>query len=272
MGNKVPHRVIRCIIGAVLPEEAYNSTVCLGSRRRRRFFPCGTGTVFKSGGEVLCVTAAHVIEEAKRTGGSLYIIDKSRSIYPVIGNVDEDWNDQVYLTPNSMDMVVIRIPQKAGRQLLRFPLLELSLARALKETALGAYCLIGYTAPCFSRGQGPLHLPAWIYDGPTLALHNYDRSLHLLFKWTEPDFSFPSLLGAKSVFVGIPHGMRGMSGGSVWGLDSKIGNKWDSEGRWTIVGFQTGLYPETGVVKATRWANVVPFVQGKARLLSRWEN
>ncbi|MBW2025833.1 MAG: hypothetical protein JRI90_10680 [Deltaproteobacteria bacterium] len=63
--------------------------------------------------------------------------------------------------------------------------------------------------------------------------------------------------------MNFPEGLSGMSGCSVWKLAShRDCPDTASMGSQRIVALQTGLYPESRIVKATKWTVVLALLNG----------
>ena len=244
----------------------YRSTVVVGAIGSDQFYPLGTGTFFRTTSGVVCVTAAHVISKVGLCGGVLGIIDCEGHVLPIYKAVAPGGEGIVRLAPDPADVAVIRLPEPLPETLHADSILHWPEGHAEEDASDVSFCFLGFSInalggpwQCASIPQSiPFHFVAGAYEGPTKGLANYNPHLHLLFvpgrlcnRAEKQD------VWASSFLLDFPYGMGGMSGCTVWKLNgTRDRMSQPAEDSQKIVALQTGLYPSTRIVKATKWTVV----------------
>ncbi|MBW1731735.1 MAG: hypothetical protein JRH08_12630 [Deltaproteobacteria bacterium] len=277
VSTTAPRRYVRCSTDVCLPTEAYTSTVAIGVRCKDTFHPLGTGTLFQADTGPVCVTAAHVVKQAQLGPGELCIRAKGSQLFAIQNNEIGEDDSHILLAPEPLDVAVIPLPRIVVDVLGKRALLHSSHVTADKGPSKGVYCLLGY--PEHASGNSisiedqtesvPLHFITYGYGGTTQGLGSYHQRFHLLLAWSPPHTRGRSKIHkeaasiSQEVFVNFPEGLSGMSGCSVWKLAShRDCPDTASMGSQRIVALQTGLYPESRIVKATKWTVVLALLNG----------
>ena len=101
-----------------------------------------------------------------------------------------------------------------------------------------------------------------MFRGDTTALEGYNEKLHILLDARDEelygqDGSEQTLRVAHGVRVPFASALEGISGSAVW----RLGRPHLKVEQWTaaenrVVGVQTSVYPQRGVIRVTRWGAV----------------
>jgi hypothetical protein len=107
---------------------------------------------------------------------------------------------------------------------------------------------------------------AFVYDGDTSGLPNYEPQIHVLIDGADDhlrdgDGKRMSIRGAHNVRVSVTSAFPGMSGCGVW----RVGNPQSPPSCWQpgdarLVGIQTSVYEQSAVIKATRCVALTTFI------------
>lgn len=280
--HKRPKRYVRCSIGLFLGRRIYNSTVIVGIVLDDLFHPLGTGTLFRTKSRVICITAAHVVRQARQSEGPIGIVCRDSRLLLIHPGDDSDSSAAIRLAPEPADAALIQLPSGISGSISMNPILDWPMDEEETSPAEVVYCLLGYSVNTLKgpwsrysmpQTMPPSHFTATQYEGVTQGLAGYHPYFHLLFGFgwhtsaeRGPEVSgTEDFLGGTSLLVDFPSGMAGMSGCTVWKLKpvnaGQPGRVKEPQG---IVALQTGLYASTRIIKATRWAVVSSLLQPEA--------
>lgn len=244
-------------INSAIPAMAWDATVNIVIVLREELHQFGTGTLLKIADDVFLVTAAHVVQIAIEQGNSLcFAVDKN--FIPIYGI----WACSPGHTPS--DVAIMRLHPEISQKLTNVSFVRLHDIDFTSDLSSGVFCLCGYptilstpsTAKDPTMNSQPFQYATYTYEGETNTLDNYQDKYHLLLNAdgiysSKKSTYFQDRRGTIHQF---PQDLGGMSGCSVW----KIGNRDKSKSKWSpsrakIVAVQTSVYPNTKIIKATRW-------------------
>lgn len=219
--------------------------------------PIGMGLLLEIAGLRFVVTARHVAEQMRESNSGGCTGDGHRGV-----NLDGAWK----LSHPTPDIAVNQI-SSASQELLR----SKRYVRVIdfispKASAPPRYTIMGCpqvwskgaTAPALGQ-MGEITLVTPAYTGETSGVDDYDPKIHLLLEAdpagltinAEP-WTFTTESGHPLEF---PRDLRGISGAPVWTFDDPSG------GSPRVVGIQTGVYHEQGLIKVTKISYICHFLR-----------
>ena len=245
-------------VRAELLPTIWNCTVPLFVEQGDAIRQSGTSTLLRIADRLFLVTAAHVLLDAKKASVTL----RARShelratLMPLIGRFIHLRSD----SENVFDSAVMELNAETAVALSGYQPVSLSDIDRQQQATDDLYIVAGF--PCELAREGtkdgsPVKLTRFFgftypYRGSTSRLTNYDPRHHVLLDARRE-------YAATIVGDGSPPGsFKGLSGCSLWKVNATIVDR----GKWKpshakIIAVQTSEYTDPGVLKGTKWSNLV---------------
>lgn len=258
------HAAVAARIDALMPWQlAWGSTVAFLVVRGRSLHVFGSGTLLRIADESLLVTATHVIEEAKAKDMHIILADKQNKtdLIPLVA-------DGILGDRDGLDVAVLQLRSQVVERIEDNAFLRLDSVSYEPNLSDAMFTVLGFPAimACHESGRISItkyHHIAPAYEGSTSALDRYNERVHFL---VAADLSEAMTMDGKPVEfryrsgepAPFPKELGGISGGSVWLLAT---NPDDARkrlpGSARMIGVDTGVYPTSKCIKASRWSVVV---------------
>ncbi|MGJ9419412.1 hypothetical protein ACHAC9_16875 [Massilia sp. CMS3.1] len=222
------------------------------------------------------VTAAHVALAAQKMEGSPGIVAlKAGSHTPLSGEWTLSASDSGTLQGDKYDIAVYRLNDNEHQRLAGCDFVRISDVDFTSDLSNGYFVLCGFPSvwsessdsPSATMVLKPLLYGAWTYAGSSSGLQGFDTNHHMLLH-ASPDIMLDhegrnaSMRTRSNHWVGMPGGLRGISGCSVWmiGDITLPANTWSRQ-RARIVGVETGVYEgAVPTIKASKWRAVLSLI------------
>lgn len=256
-------------LATFVPRFAWDSVVPLLVRRGERLCAHGTGTLFTVGRESFIVTAGHVIRTANDDNLSIYAstpaTDFVQLVCPRICSAENQYGS----SEDPFDVAVFHLNSELLTRFEGGRFLRVSDVRFDLNVEFGVFTAFGYPAIWTQPNrQAPSVLNAkafefttYTYEGSTRALGGFEQRFHLALNATldesrDENAQSVQFTYANGVRARFPADLAGVSGCPVWHIGDRRAklDEWTAEPR--LVAVQTAVYPDKGVMKATRWIAV----------------
>lgn len=265
-------RSINSTIAPLIPSYAWQSTVALVVADPPAVRLLATATLFQLADVRFVVTAAHAVRRASAAGKTVGISGGENGHFMALPGQWMCSGDGRDLDLH--DVAVLRMPDNLAQRLEDVSCLRLSEVSLDEPDPRGVYALLGYpgvwTSPSVGDGVPltvrPLEITTYAFDGDRSTISDYNPRLHILLGLGQEDLTGPD--GTPLQFVdrmrqpvGLPLGIKGMSGCSVWyigNLDTPIETWGVRPAR--LEGVQTTAYRFHQAVRATRWISVTTLI------------
>ena len=261
---------VNSLLNAAIPD-VLSSSVLIVAAKRPRFGPFATGVLFQVADVCFVITAAHAIRDAYKAsvtigmecdGNSFFVFHRDFSLLDVASFKDFD------------DTIDIALYQLSDGEIDR-----LTSKRFLRQSDVGnvsdnGICTVfGYpgvltNSPTEGDRLEPrgLTLTVPVYTGSTASLLTFDLRYSFLLdpNWRSSGVDGQDLqmsdLSARALNTSRDY--KGMSGGPVWMIATSGTNpiSWHRD-LPKLVGLQIGVYPESGLLRVTRWSTVLGFIK-----------
>lgn len=256
-----------------LPNRPLDSTVSIVVASQGAVFQLGTGILFQVADTYFVVTAAHVLEEPHRWGRTIGISGADRNFIATGGT----WVASVPEaegSPDPLDVAVYCLPEAARERLRGKRFLRASDVDFGSPPRMALYSLCGFPGawslpsrrPDEEVRLGPLEYVGSSYDQTPNGLVGFDPHYHILIDarsdyLTTPDGYETDFTGRTGESLPLKVALKGVSGAAVWcvgDLDIPV-EQWGRTGP-RVVAVQTGVYSESEVIRATKWAAVATLI------------
>ena len=243
----------------LVPDKIWDSTVSLAIvHNEAELHQFGTGTLLRVGDYYFVVTAGHVVRQASENNRALLIPTNQRPFIQLQGG---------YCSDDGQDIGVIQLTPSNADQLHGKSFLQLLDVAFDDDLASGTFGIFGYPGRLAQPGTPnnsqmilqPFQYITYAFDGAVDALGNYDRKLHLLLKADaiaaeDSNGNAFAILDRQGSPLEFPSDLGGISGCSVWMLGSSDKSTSDLGKKYPkVVAVQTAVYPDSRIIKATRW-------------------
>lgn len=263
-------------IDASIPSLIPNSTVAVTCTQGKSVVQIGSGTLLAIADAYFLVTAAHVALAAQKMEGSPGIVAlKAGSHTPLSGEWTLSASDSGTLQGDKYDIAVYRLNDNEHQRLAGCDFVRISDVDFTSDLSNGYFVLCGFPSvwsessdsPSATMVLKPLLYGAWTYAGSSSGLQGFDTNHHMLLH-ASPDIMLDhegrnaSMRTRSNHWVGMPGGLRGISGCSVWmiGDITLPANTWSRQ-RARIVGVETGVYEgAVPTIKASKWRAVLSLI------------
>ena len=262
-------RIQECV-----PRHGWDATVGIVVANKPVVYPLGTGTLFEVAGVHFVVTAGHVIRGVYENGKTIGITDADKSFISTPGDWTISAPGKPELREDPFDLALFPLPSESvtklhGKRFLRVEDIDF---RTQSSTAV--FSLLGYPGIWATPSREddnpvilkPLEYTTWAYDGEIKSLIGYDPAYHLLLGFDSATST--NLDGTKAEFIkkngelaSMPRDLGGISGCGVWVVGDLAMplEQWPNKSP-KVVGVETGIYHQSRVVRATRWAAVTTLI------------
>jgi hypothetical protein len=215
----------------------------------------GTGAFFRVSGRSFLVTAAHVLEDAKKDNYLLRILDGGATLESQSGCKDvalPKW--KAYVGQSPADVAVVPLSDEVLAALPSRRFLGPSEV-AVRAARPGGCWVMGFPAESVEYPDArkrmtlkPFLIASPLIDAPP-SLDDYDERFHFLLDAQRDQLRWPDGTAAE-----MPLALHGISGCPVWQV------LWP-DGRWQpeharIIGVQIGYFRKRSAVLATHWGAV----------------
>lgn len=256
-------------IDSFIPPKAKESTVAIVLIHGAVLHQFGTGTLFRIADHSFLVTAAHVVEEARKYEG-LCIPTADGSFVQIHGKWICSSKGQYGTATDLFDIAVLRLSSSTVVRLDDESFLRLDGIGFNEDLSSGIFCLFGYPALWSQPSTDEnirlkaklLQYTTYAFEGSTETLPEYQARFHLLLNAglvgsTDIEGSPVLFCDRSDTTAEFPRGLSGISGCSVWliGNKNKPLHDWSCE-EAKIVAVQTGVYHDRQIIQATRWIAV----------------
>jgi hypothetical protein len=264
-------------INASVPSIIPNSTVAvICTTQGKSVVQIGSGTLLAIADARFLVTAAHVALAVKNIEGTPGIVALIANSHTALSG---EWtlsaSDAGTLQGDKYDIALYRLNDDEQRRLSGCDFVRISDVDFTSDLSNGYFVLCGFPnvwsvssdTPSATMVLKPLLYGAWSYAGPSAGLKGFDTNHHLLLQ-ASPEVMLDHVGRAASMrtrsghWVGMPGGLRGISGCSVWmiGDVTRPASTWSRQ-RARIVGVETGVFEGADpTIKASKWRAVVSLI------------
>lgn len=256
-------------IDSTVPPLVAASTVAVVCTQGQSVVQIGSGTLLAIADARFVITAAHVALTAKMMGGTLGIgAMKAGALMALTGDWMLSASDAGSEDGGKYDIGLYRLSSQEIERLSGCEFVRLSDIDFVSDLSNGYFVLCGFPSVWSINSDGPakdlvlrpILYGAWTHSGSSSGLKDVDMEHHLLLQ-ASPEILLDheghtaTMRTRSNHWVGMPGGLRGISGCSVW----MIGNITLPPEVWTllparIVGIETGVFEgKTPTIKATKW-------------------
>jgi hypothetical protein len=255
------------------PERLEKSCVLMVGAKAPRFGTIGSGVLFQIAEAFFLVTAAHVFRNAHLNGLTIGITSDNNRFLVLSGEWYSISLESFEAFEDSVDIAVYRFSQSELAKLNESDFLRMS--NVGNPRSNGIYTVVGFPGVLAGVVDGApdtllnralaLTIPA--HDGPLPALHNFNPKYSIVLDANsafstskEGDQALMSNLSANA--QDTLKDLKGMSGGPVWIIATSGTNpaSWKRDFP-KLIGVQIGIFPESDLLRVTKWECVIKFIR-----------
>lgn len=254
-------------IDSTVPLLVAASTVAVVCTQGESVVQIGSGTLVAIDDARFLITAAHVALTAKKMEGTLGIAPtQAGELIALTGDWILSASDKAGY--DKYDVGLYRLRDNEQERLNGCEFVHLSDINFTADLSNGYFVLCGFPSVWSINSDSsandmvlrPILYGAWTHSGSTAGFKDVDLEHHFLLQASpevliDHEGRSAKMRTRSNHWVGMPGGLRGISGCSVW----MIGDLTHPPERWNrqearIVGIETGVFEgQTPAIKVTRW-------------------
>jgi len=256
-----------------IPSWIWDSVVSIVILNGKNVHQFATGILFQVAEYRFVVTAAHSIRIASAYGKSIGVTSGANSFTSITGDCVSTAPFQYGSVEDPFDIAVYRIPNELIPRFQSQRFIQLGDV-SFDAPGSAVFVLCGYpgiwSVPSRHNDEKvtikPLEYTAIQYGGSPKQIEGYQPRLHIILDansegTTLIDGSRGQFFKPNGSLAAFPRDMKGISGCPVWLIgDHRLPlTHWDNM-PVRVVGIETCVYQETGVIRATKWIAVTTLI------------